>query len=73
MYGFGGFSGCHGNGRQEFKKRGKMDISVICVVLRCHLFPVDTPKGFSMVIKNFLNFFLDQFTPTFYMTNIFVV
>ena len=50
-----------------------MDISVICVILKCHLPPVDTPKGFSMVIRNFLHFFLDQFIPIFYMTNIFVV
>ena len=55
MYSFSSFSGCHGTGVKNLKKRGKMDIFVICVILKCHLPPVDTPKGFSMVIGNFLH------------------
>ena len=44
-------------GVKNIKKRGKMDIFVICVIFKCHLPPVDTPKGFSMVIENFLHLF----------------
>ena len=44
-------------GVKNFKKRGKIDIFVICVILKCHLPPADTPKGFSMVIRNFLHLF----------------
>ena len=60
-------------GVKNFKKRGKMDIFVICVILKCHLPPVDTPKASVWLFETSFIFFLDQFIPIFYMTNIFVV
>ena len=55
MCNFGSFSGFYGNGSQRIiKNRGKMVIFVICVILRCDLFPIITPKGISIVIKTFL-------------------
>ena len=55
----GSFIGCHGIGSQELiKKEGKWTSFVICVILKCHLPPVNTPKDFSMVIKNFIALFL---------------
>ena len=50
-----------------------MDISVICVVRRCHLPPVDTPKGSVWLLEISFIFFLDQFIPISYMTNIYVL
>ena len=59
MYSFGTFNGCHGNDSQElFKNREKMLIFVICLIFKCDLSPINTSKGISLFIKNFLAFFL---------------
>ena len=56
---FGGFSGCHGNGSHKLiKNRGKWAFLVICVLPKCHSPPINLPKGFSMVTKNFPDLFL---------------
>ena len=56
---FGTFNGCHGNGSQELlKNREKMLVFVICVIFKCNLSPINTSKGISLFIKNFLALFL---------------
>ena len=59
MCSVGTFNGCHGNNSQELiKNREKMLIFVICVIFKCDLSPINTSKGISLFIKNFLALFL---------------
>ena len=56
MCSFGSFSGCHGNGSHKSvkNKHRKMFFFVIYVTLKCDLPSINTPKGISMVTRNFL-------------------
>ena len=58
--------------KNSSKTEEKCTFSVICVILMCDLPPVNTPKGFIMVTKNFLDLF-SVHSCQFYMIKIFWV